>query len=66
MDRGHSTSEMKMANTKTNEKLLERLRESATRPYRDGEEERQRVSFIYSGLPENLSITKAQIREFIR
>ncbi|MEM9600273.1 MAG: hypothetical protein AAF926_04550 [Pseudomonadota bacterium] len=55
-----------MDKIKTDEALLARLKESATRPFNDGEAEAQRVSFIYSGLPDGIAISKAEIRELLR
>ena len=55
-----------MIELKTDEALLERLRKSAKREYREGEAEEQRISFIYSGLPDDITMTKEEIRKMLR
>ena len=54
-----------MTELKTNQELLEALRNSATRVPTAEELEKQRVSFVMGSLGKNSTATRAQVEEML-
>lgn len=51
---------------KTDEKLLKRLEEAAKRKLTEREIEKQRISFIYSGMPKENGMSKIEIARALK
>jgi glutamine synthetase adenylyltransferase len=54
-----------MTTLKTDERLLQALRESSTRALTAQELDRQRVSFIMGSLSTDSAVTRAQVKEIL-
>lgn len=54
-----------MTDLHTNEKLLEKLRESRNRQLTEDELYKQRVSFIMGSLSDNSTVTRAQVTKVL-
>lgn len=50
---------------KTDEALLERLRESARRPLTKREVAEQRISWVYGNLPDDSTLTRDEVARII-
>lgn len=57
---------MTEVNIKTNEALLKRLEEAAKRKLTKEEIEKQRISFIYSGMPKESGMSKVDIEKALK
>ncbi len=55
-----------IASLKTDADLIERLRESASKPVTKEELARQRVSFVYGNLPSDSAITRDRVARKIK
>jgi len=55
-----------IGNLKTNEHLIQRLQESASKPLSRDELERQRVSFVFGNLPQDSTITRDRVERKIK
>ena len=51
---------------KTDETLLERLRESARRPLTKAEVVEQRISWVYGNLPRDGTLTRDEVARMVR
>ena len=54
------------AKLKTDESLIKRLKESASRPITKKELAEQRVSFVYGNLPKDSTITRDRVAKKIK
>ena len=57
---------MKEVIIKTDPALLDELKDAAKRTLTDEERRKQRVSFIYSGLPKHSSMSKVDIERALK